>query len=104
MIEIPGVGVEVVLTAVVAAVGWLLHTVIRHNNELAVLNAEAKARREVDDNVVKQLDAISMKLDSVHGDMHRAVERTDWLMRTTDRHERWLDAGRGDPDPSRKAA
>ena len=74
--------------------------VIRHGKELSEIRAEV-AGQSSSDGEIKELVRESgresgRKLDALHGDNQRLLERTDWLMRTADRHERFLDSGRLD--------
>ena len=96
MTEALSVGLEVVLVAVVGAVGWLVHTVIKHGNTLTSIAAQINAHAELDRQVIQRLEAMESKLDTLNGGQQRLLERTDWLMRTADRHERFLDEGRFD--------
>ena len=100
MAEALNVGLEVVLIAVVGAVGWLVHTVIKHGNTLTAIAAQLDAHATLDQRVVDQLEAMDSKLDTLHGDQQRLLERTDWLKRTTDRHDRFFEAGRFDQEES----
>ena len=96
MTEALNVGLEVVLVAVMAAVGWLVHTVIKHGNTLTAIVARIDSHAELDQQVLQGLEAMKLKLDTLNGGQQRLLERTDWLMRTADRHERFLDEGRFD--------
>lgn len=91
MTEALNVGLEVVLVAVVGAVGWLVHTVIAHGKTLTAIAARIESHGEMDKQIISRLDSVDSKLDTLHGDQRQALERTDWLMRTTDRHERFLE-------------
>ncbi|MDE2904562.1 MAG: hypothetical protein OXQ28_00595 [Acidobacteriota bacterium] len=96
MTEALNVGLEVVLIAVVGAVGWLVHTVIRHGNTLTAITAQLNAHGEMDRRIIARLEAMDSKLDALHGDAQKTLERTEWLMRTADRHERFMETGRLD--------
>ena len=92
--------VEIGLMIVAPAVAWLLRTVNGHSNTIAALVVQVQARAEIDERVIKRLDSMDSKLDALHGDQRQVLERTDWLIRTTDRHERFLEAGRLDKEAS----
>ena len=89
---------ELVLLVVVPTVGWLVRTVIAHGNALSAVSAKLDAQAEIDEQIVQRLDAVGAKLDVLHGDQRQVLERTDWLMRTTERHERFLEQGRLDKE------
>ena len=90
--------VELALLIVVPAVAWLVRTVIAHGNALSAVTAKLDAQAEIDEQIVQRLDAVVAKLDVLHGDQRQTLERTEWLMRTTERHERFLDQGRLDKE------
>ena len=100
MTDALNVGLEVVLIAVVGAVGWLVHTVIKHGNTLTAIAARIDAHAELGQQVLQGVKTMESKLDTLNGGQQRLLERTDWLMRTADRHERFLDEGRFDRETS----
>ena len=96
MTEALNVGLEVVLIAVMGAGGWLVVTVIKHGSALTAMAARIDAHAKLDQQVLQGVKAMEVKLDTLNGGQQQLLERTDWLMRTTDRHERFLDEGRFD--------
>ena len=82
----------VLLTAIMGAVSWLVRAVIYQGREVAVIRAEIRGQDGTDDEVKQLLRVVSGKLDEQHGDIRKMFERTEWLMRVNDRHERFFEA------------
>ena len=89
---------ELILMVVAPTVGWLVRTVNTHGNKLADVAAKVNSQAQIDEQILQRLEAVGEKLDVLHGDQRQVLERTDWLMRTTERHERFLEQGRLDKE------
>ena len=91
--EILAIAFGVVLTAVAGAVSWLIKAVIRHSVEIAAIGAATTQKSDARDKIMDMLEAQDSRLRDIAGDVRTVCERTAGLMRTTDRHERFLEAG-----------
>ena len=93
-----------VLTVLVPAVGWLVTAVIQQGRHIAAIEASNAAEAQQTSQMIEELRELRVDLKAIRGgikdlcgDTKTLCERTDWLQRTADRHERFLDAGRIDP-------
>ena len=91
--EILAIGFGVVLTAVAGAVSWLIRTVIKHSVAIAAISAATTQKDDVREKIFDMLEAQDSRLRDISGDIRTVCERTVGLQRTTDRHERFLEAG-----------
>lgn len=100
--------IEVAAAVLAAAVGWLVRTVIAHGRQIATIETsvsgigdriQAHVARvdEMHRDTSAQLRELRGDMKTLCGDVKTLCERTEWLQRTTDRHERFLDAGKMDP-------
>ncbi len=82
--------VGLVVAIVAPAVGWLITAVIGHRAQIAAL---AEAQRSLPSDLrelVRQNSQLAVSVAQVGGDIKVMRERTDALLRTVDRHERFL--------------
>ena len=90
-------GVGLLLTVLVPAVGWLVRVVISQGRRVAAIEARLDAGTGQMSRIEGMLQELRGDTKTLCGDMKTVCERTDWLQRTTDRHERFFETGRMDP-------
>lgn len=91
-----GIGLGVILTAIMGAISWLVRAVIQQGHEIAAIRAATEQKDGARDEIQSLLRGVSGQVSDLRGDVKQLCECTDWLRRTTDRHERFLEAGRLD--------
>ena len=91
-----GIGLGVILTAIMAAIGWLIRAVIHQGNAIAAIRAATEQKDDSRDEIRSLLRGMSGHVSELRGDFKLLFERSDWVQRTIDRHERFLEAGRLD--------
>ena len=77
---------------VLPVIAWLVHSTSRHSRDIAAIRSEVTTQRGTDAEVKQLLRDTNGRITELRGDVHQLLERTEWLMRTTDRHERFLEA------------
>ena len=96
--EVLGVALGVVLAAIMGAISWLVRGVIHHGHEIAAIRSATEQKDQARDELRALMHDVSTKVDSSHSDVKRLCERTEWLMRGHDRHERFLESVRTGTD------
>ena len=84
----------ITVTVLAPAVGWLVTAVIAHGKQIAALAEAQKAIPTIAADLrtlVGQNHELAVGLAEVGGDVKALRERTEAVLRTVDRHERFLE-------------
>ena len=96
MAQALAIGLGVVLTALMGAVGWLVSAVVNQGHQIAAIRAATEQKDDAREEIRELVREATTKIADQHSDVKLLCERTTWLQRTADRHERYLEAGRAD--------
>ena len=89
--QVLAICLAVMLTAMLAAIGWLVRTVINHSIKIASICSATSEKDDSREEIKTLLRGLEKRLVDTHADVHTVCERTAGLVRTTDRHERFLE-------------
>lgn len=86
------IAVGLIATSLLPAVGWVVIAVVNQGRELAALREAVGNHSAVDEEIKNLLRHNNDRMEQVHGDFRQVLERSEWLTRTSDRHERFLES------------